>query len=115
MSKPRAAQIITAMVLLAALAAVAWWRGAAPPDPRQAIYEMLETTRAGDNTMKGVALSEPEPQPDGGVMIRVEYVYADRNEAQRFYLEKAGTRWKITRADPAERIKTLVPYGTPVK
>jgi hypothetical protein len=30
-------------------------------------------------------------------------------------LEKAGADWKITRVDGSERLKTLIPYGTPVK
>jgi hypothetical protein len=47
--------------------------------------------------------------------VRVEYVYQDRNEAQTMYLEKASSGWKITRVDGAERVKTLVPYGTPVQ
>ena len=31
------------------------------------------------------------------------------------YLEKINGVWKITRVDSAERVKTLVPYGTPVQ
>jgi hypothetical protein len=34
---------------------------------------------------------------------------------QKMYLEKHGDRWKIARVDGAERVKTLVPYGTPVE
>jgi hypothetical protein len=30
-------------------------------------------------------------------------------------LEKAGADWKITRMENSERVKTLVPYGTPVQ
>jgi hypothetical protein len=45
----------------------------------------------------------------------VEYVYQDRNEAQIMHLEKAGNDWKIARVDGAERVKTPVPYGTPVQ
>jgi hypothetical protein len=30
-------------------------------------------------------------------------------------LEKYGDEWKITRVDGAERVKTLVPYGSPVE
>jgi hypothetical protein len=46
--------------------------------------------------------------------IRVEYVYADRNEAQQVYLERIDGDWKISGVDASERVKTLVPYGTPV-
>lgn len=65
--------------------------------------------------IKGIAVGEPQPLSDTQVTVRVEYVYQDRNEAQTMQLEKSGGEWKITRADGAERVKTLVPYGTPVK
>ena len=65
--------------------------------------------------IKGVALQEPQALTDREVKVRVEYVYQDRNEVQQMYLEKSGNDWKITRVDSAERIKTLVPYGTPVR
>ena len=65
--------------------------------------------------IKGVAISEPQILTDREVKVRVEYVYQDRNEAQLMYLEKAPGGWKIARVDGAERVKTLVPYGTPVQ
>ena len=46
--------------------------------------------------IKGVAVSEPEPQPDGQMKVRVEYVYQDRTEAQLVYLLKTPTSWKIS-------------------
>ncbi len=64
--------------------------------------------------IKGIAISEPETLSESEVHVRVEYVYADRNEAQRFYLEKLPEGWKISRTDAAVRVETLVPYGTPV-
>ena len=65
--------------------------------------------------IKGTAVSEPQVLGDREVKVRVEYVYQDRNEAQAVILEKAGGDWKITRVDGSERLKTLIPYGTPVK
>jgi hypothetical protein len=66
--------------------------------------------------IKGIALADPQPLTDAEVRVRVEFVYADRNEAQLLYLEKQPDKtWKIARLDSAERIKTLVPYGTPVQ
>lgn len=64
--------------------------------------------------VKGIAINEPEEASETRVRIRVEYVYADRNEAQILYLERAGGGWKIVGLDNAERVPTLVPYGTPV-
>jgi hypothetical protein len=57
----------------------------------------------------------PEITSDREAKARVEYVYQDRNEAQNMYLEKTTTGWKITRVETAQRVKTLIPYGTPVK
>lgn len=64
--------------------------------------------------IKGVAIDEPEMASEREARIRVEYVYRDRNEVQQVYLERLDGAWKIAGADTAERVKTLVPYGTPV-
>jgi len=74
-----------------------------------------EYLRNTNQQIKGIALSEPVALTQSEVRVRVEYVYQDRNEAQQMYLEKAGERWLIARVDAAERVKTLVPYGTPVR
>jgi hypothetical protein len=116
----------------------------AEPSPQDTIYAMLDAARdgnvdkflatyAGDlqsslrqsvtpqyrkdmnAPIKGVALNEPAPLNEREVKVRVEYVYQDRNEAQIFYLEKVRGEWKITRVENAERVKTLIPYGTPVQ
>ncbi len=87
---------------------------------RQSVVESGEPAfakylRDSNAAMKGVAVSEPQPLSDREVKLRVEYVYQDRNEGQTVYLERAGRAWRIARVDSAERIKTLVPYGTPVQ
>jgi hypothetical protein len=65
--------------------------------------------------IRGVAVSEAVPTSDRDARIRVEYVYQDRNEAQLAYLENVSGKWKIARVDGTERLKTLVPYGSPVE
>lgn len=65
--------------------------------------------------IKGIAITEPQILTDTEVKVRVEYVYVDRNEVQFMYLDKVSGAWKIARVDSTERIKTLVPYGTPVQ
>jgi hypothetical protein len=72
----------------------------------------LRDSNAG---IKGIAVMEPQPQPDGQVELRVEYVYQDRNEAQFFFLARTPEGWKISRVETSERVKTLIPYGTPVQ
>jgi hypothetical protein len=64
--------------------------------------------------IKGIAVSPPQISPAGEARIPVEYVYQDRNEVQQVMVRREGGQWKIFRVDGAERIKTLVPYGTPV-
>ena len=65
--------------------------------------------------IKGIALNEPQILNDREVKVRVEFVYEDRNEAQTMYFEQTGAGWKIARVDGSERVKTLIPYGTPVQ
>ncbi len=70
--------------------------------------------RESNADIKGVAVSDT--QVNGRTAsAKVEYVYQDRNEQQTVYLEKAPAGWKIARADNEDRIKTLIPYGTPIK
>jgi hypothetical protein len=64
--------------------------------------------------VQGVVVSTPQPEADGFVKVRVEYVYRDRNEVQFVYLSKVGSAWKISKVDGSERVKTLVPFGTAV-
>ena len=71
--------------------------------------------RTANAEVKGVAVQEPRSISVNEVQVRVEYVYQDRNEAQTVFLEKRPEGWKIARVDSTERIKTLVPYGTPVQ
>jgi len=77
-----------------------------------AFSQYLQDTTAA---LKGVAVMAPEITSDREAKARVEYVYQDRNEAQNMFLEKTPTGWKITRVETAQRVKTLIPYGTPVK
>lgn len=71
--------------------------------------------RDSNAALKGVALQAPQTGSNGDVSVKVEYVYQDRNEAQTMVLQKVSGAWKIARVDGAERVKTLVPYGTPVE
>lgn len=71
--------------------------------------------KSSNEPIKGIAITEPEQLSASSVKARVEYVFADRNEVQLMYLEKAGGRWLITSMENTQRVKTLVPYGTPVQ
>jgi hypothetical protein len=87
---------------------------------RQTVVESSEPgfakyLRESHAAIKGVAVSDPEKTTDREAKVRVEYIYQDRNEAQTMYLEKGPQGWKISRADSDERVRTLIPYGTPVK
>ena len=76
--------------------------------------EFRQYLQARNRLIKGVAVNEPNKTSADRATLEVEYVYEDRNETQRFYLERSAGDWRIARADPARRTPTLVPYGTPV-
>ena len=87
---------------------------------KQAIAEKGEAAFAAylkqfNAPIKGIAILEPQVLTDREVKLRVEYVYQDRNEAQIMYLEKVSGAWRIARVESTERVKTLIPYGTPVQ
>lgn len=86
---------------------------------RQSVTEMSNSgfadyLKTNNKQIKGFAMYEPTEVSERAVDLRVEYVYADRNEAQIFRLEKLSSRWAITKVDGIERVETIVPYGTPV-
>lgn len=85
---------------------------------RQSMEEMgperfSEFLRERNRDIKGIAMNAPEESGDEA-QVRVEYVYADRNEVQQIFLERAGDIWKIARVSEIQRVETPVPYGTPV-
>jgi len=93
--------------------------GAMEKTLRQSVTEMSDSAFAdylqtNNKQIKGFAMYEPKEISESAVDVRVEYVYADRNEAQQFRLEKISGRWMITKIDGMERVETIVPYGTPV-
>jgi hypothetical protein len=70
--------------------------------------------RDSNAAIQGVAVNAPESIGADRVKARVEYVYRDRNETQIVYLLRDGSKWRIYQVDSAERIKTLLPYGSAV-
>lgn len=66
------------------------------------------------SSFQSVALSVADQPSDVEARLRVEYVYANRNEVQMFHLKKSGGRWKIIGISGTDQIKTLIPYGTAV-
>ena len=70
--------------------------------------------RATNAEVKGIAISGVRQVSDSEAELQLEYIFQDRNEVQSVKLERQAGRWKIVRVDSAERVKTLVPYGTPV-
>jgi hypothetical protein len=97
---------------------IASYTGQMETSLRQAIAESPDFSKYlkdSNAAIKGVAIAEPERTGEREVKARVEYVFQDRNEVQFMFLEKTPQGWRIARVDSAERVKTLVPYGTPVK
>jgi hypothetical protein len=86
---------------------------------RQAIRESGKTQFASyltaqSSSFQSVALSVADQPSDVEVRLRLEYVYANRNEVQTFHLKKSGGSWKIIGISGTDQIKTLIPYGTAV-
>src|SRR5262249_16382206 len=71
--------------------------------------------RDSNQPVKGIAVGGPEVVTEREVKVRVEFVYQEGKGGQIFHLEKQGDRWQIVRLDAAERVKTLVPYGSPAQ
>jgi len=69
---------------------------------------------AQSSSFQSVALSVDDQPSDVEARLRLEYVYANRNEVQTFHLKKSGGRWKIVGISGTDQIKTLIPYGTAV-
>lgn len=74
-----------------------------------------EYLQSSNEPIKGIAITEPERLSPDSAKARVEYVFADRNEVQMMYLERTRGKWLITAVENTQRVKTLVPYGTPVQ
>jgi len=62
----------------------------------------------------GLAVSDRTDLMENVVRIRVEMVYRDKNEEQRYFLEKKQGKWKIVEVEATKQIKTIIPYGTKV-
>ena len=69
---------------------------------------------AQSSSFQSVALSVADQASDVEARLRVEYIYANRNEVQTFHLKKSGGHWKIIGISGTDQIKTLIPYGTAV-
>jgi hypothetical protein len=86
---------------------------------RQVIRESGKTQFANyltaqSSSFQSVALSVADQPSDVEARLRVEYIYANRNEVQTLHLKKSGGRWKIVGISGTDQIKTLIPYGTAV-
>jgi len=66
---------------------------------------------AQNSAFTGVAVSVAENPTPNNVRLRVEYVYAERNDVQDVYLRKDQDKWTIFKVAGSEQIKTLIPYG----
>ena len=69
---------------------------------------------AQSSSFQSVALSVADQPSDVEARLRMEYVYANRNEVQTLHLKKNDGRWKIIGISGTDQIKTLIPYGTAV-
>lgn len=66
--------------------------------------------------LKGVAtnLSKTQTTAPNETRVAVEFIYANRSEAQSFFLRREGDLWRISRIDSVRFKPILIPYGTPM-
>lgn len=71
--------------------------------------------RESASSVKGIALSDRADVEEGKVRVRVEYVYAEKNDVQHYTLRREGTprrAWKVCDISATRRARTIIPYGT---
>jgi len=78
---------------------------------REAFCRSLRQTTAG---VKGLAVSRLPDAPAGTVAMKVEIIFADRNERQRLLLVEQSGGWAIAEIEKATMVRPPIPYGTPV-
>ena len=93
--------------------------GALKQNLEKSVSEMGEPQFSGylkrlNDEVTGVAVSDLERANDAEASVKVEFVFRSKNEAQKHHLRLIEKSWKIDQVDGAERIKTLIPYGTAV-
>ncbi len=64
--------------------------------------------------VKGVAvnLRTKQDSAPNETRLMVEFIYADRNEVQPFFLRRVGEAWRISRMDSVHSTPILIPFGT---
>ncbi|MGA1864877.1 MAG: hypothetical protein ACMUHX_07430, partial [bacterium] len=58
----------------------------------------------------GVSIINGTEENEGRMVFEMEVVYADRNELQTVFLQKANKGWKITKVLKPVIIKPAIPY-----
>jgi len=67
-----------------------------------------------NDEMTGIAISDFEKVSEDSAVLRVEFVFRRKNEAQRHHFKLVDGKWKIDSLDNSESVKSLIPYGTGV-
>jgi len=84
----------------------------------QVIKEKGEPTFASYLTQnaafQGVAVTVTDRPTLEEALVRVEYVYGDRNEVQNLYLKREGERWKVLKVAGAEPTESPFLFGSRV-
>lgn len=76
--------------------------------------DFAQYLRSSNAAIKGIAVNEPQWLSESHAKVRVEFVFADRNEVQFLFVEKTPAGWKIARVDAATHLDTPTPYGAKV-
>ena len=73
--------------------------------------DFAQYLRNANAAIKGIAVNEAQVLSETHVRVRVEYVFADRNDVQFLSVEKTPAGWKIARVDSASHLEPPAPYG----
>ncbi len=65
-----------------------------------------------NDEVTGIAVSDFEQVNEQTATLKVEFVFRGKNEAQKHRFKLVDGKWKIDDVETAERVKTLIPYGT---
>lgn len=78
----------------------------------EAKFKAYLQQRHGEAT--GIAVSEFEQLAAQTATLRVEFVYRDKSEAEKYHFKLLNGRWRIESVDGSESITLRIPYGAGV-
>ena len=67
-----------------------------------------------DKDIIGIAITDRQQVAEDEIHLKVELVFKNSNDVQKFALRKTRNTWKIEEISGSAKVKMLIPYGTQV-